>query len=101
MPETRRAVEEGEISMSAARLLVDAKEAEPEAFKASERSLLEAARRHTIPDLQRVSAFWRQRAEREHAGDTEERLREGRSFHASRTFLGMVRVDGDLDPETG
>src|SRR5205814_3129171 len=30
-----------------------------------------------------------------------ERLRERRAFHASRTFLGMVRVDGDLDPETG
>src|SRR3954468_21948184 len=34
-------------------------------------------------------------------GDAEERLRERRSFHASRTFLGMVRIDGDLDPETG
>jgi hypothetical protein len=101
MPETRRAVEEGEISMSAARLLAGAKDAESEAFKASERSLLEAAGRHTISDLQRVTAFWCQRAEREHAGDTEERLREGRSFHASRTFLGRVRVDGDLDPETG
>src|SRR5436190_5057522 len=101
MPETRRAVEEGEISSSAARVLVRARDAEPEAFAASETELVEAARTHPISDLQKVCAFWRQRAERERFVDPEERLRERRFLHASRTFLGMVRIDGDLDPETG
>src|SRR5436190_10716327 len=101
MPKTREALEEGEISSSAARVLVRAREAEPEAFAASETELVEAARTHPISDLQKVYAFWRQRAERERFVDPEERLRERRFLHASRTFLGMVRIDGDLDPETG
>jgi hypothetical protein len=47
MPETRHAVEEGEISFSAVRLLVSARDAEPEAFRRSEPQLVEAARRHS------------------------------------------------------
>jgi hypothetical protein len=39
--------------------------------------------------------------ERQAAPDGEEKLREHRRLHASVTFLGMVRVDGTLDPETG
>jgi hypothetical protein len=31
----------------------------------------------------------------------EEKLHERRRVHASVSFMGMVRVDGDLDPETG
>ena len=101
MPETRRALEAGEISFSAVRLLVAARDAEPDAFEKSEHELVEAACRHAIPDLQRVTAFWRQRAERARSVDSEERLLERRALHASVTFLGMVRVDGDLDPEAG
>ncbi|HZB03160.1 MAG TPA: DUF222 domain-containing protein [Actinomycetota bacterium] len=65
----------------------------------------EAARRcrhiHSMQDLQRVAAYWRQAVEREAALNGEEKLRERRRLHASVSFMGMVRVDGDLDPETG
>jgi hypothetical protein len=101
MPETRRAFEAGDISSSAVRLLVDARTAEPEAFERSESQLVDAAREHAISDLHRLTSFWRQAVERDHLHDPEERLRERRAFHASRTFLGMVRVDGDLDSDTG
>jgi hypothetical protein len=101
MPETRRALDEGELSLSAIRVLVSARDADPEAFERGEPELVEAARIHSISDLQRVTAFWRQRVERERSLDGEERLRERRRLHASVSFLGMVRVDGDLDPETG
>jgi hypothetical protein len=101
MPETRRALDDAEISMSAVRLLVSARDADPEVFTRSEAELVEAARIHSISDLQRVTAFWRQRVERERSLDSEERLRERRKLHVSVSFLGMVRVDGDLDPETG
>jgi hypothetical protein len=101
MPETRRALEEGDLSLAAARLLASAREADPEAFQRSESELVEAARIHSMADLQKVTAFWRQRVERERSLDTDERLRERRRLHASASFLGMVRVDGDLDPETG
>ncbi|MFL5736984.1 MAG: hypothetical protein ACJ76P_06565 [Actinomycetota bacterium] len=58
MPATRRALEDAEISMSAARLLSDARDVEPELFAESEGTLVEAARGHSISELQRVVAFW-------------------------------------------
>jgi hypothetical protein len=101
MPQTRRALDEGELSMSAVRVLAAAREADPDAFRSSERQLIEAACIHSIRDLRRVAAYWRQAVEREAAMSGEEKLREQRKLHASVTFLGMVRVDGTLDPETG
>jgi len=101
MPQTREAVETGELSMSGARVLVAARDADPEEFGRPEAQLVEAARIHSTSDLQRVAAYWRQAVEREHASEGEEALREQRRLHASVTFLGMVRVDGTLDPETG
>jgi hypothetical protein len=101
MPITRRALIEGEISFGAARLLADARKAEPEAFARCESELVRAAGAHSMSEFQKVTAFWRQRAERERGIDPEERQREQRNFHASVTWGGMVRVDGDFDPETG
>lgn len=101
MPKTRRALDDDDLSMSAVRLLVMAREADPAAFERDESQLVEAARIHSINDLQRVAAYWRQTVEREHSLDGDEKLRERRRLHASVSFLGMVRVDGDLDPEAG
>jgi hypothetical protein len=101
MPETRRALDAGDLSMSAVRVLVTARDADPEAFACSEVHLVEAARIHSMQDLQKVAAYWRQGVEREQAADGEDKMRERRKLHASVSFLGMVRVDGDLDPETG
>jgi len=74
------------------------READPAAFERSEALLVEAARVHGVTELGRVLAFWRARVERERGP---EGLRARRDLHASVTFGGMVRVDGDLDPETG
>jgi hypothetical protein len=101
MPATRRALDEGELSMSAVRVLVAARDTDREAFKESENALVEAARIHSMHDLNRVAAYWRQAIEHEHALTSEEKVRAHRRLHASVTFLGMVRVDGNLDPETG
>ena len=101
MPVTRQALDAGEISMSAVRVLAAARDADPSAFERSEAQLVEAARIHSMNDLQRVAAYWRQAAQRENAMEGEEKLRQRRRLHASVTFLGMVRVDGDLDPESG
>src|SRR5439155_20182196 len=74
---------------------------DPEEFRESEKQLVEAARIHSTNDLQRVAAYWRQAVEQEHALESDEKVRARRRLHASVSFLGMVRVDGDLDPETG
>lgn len=101
MPQTRAALEAGDVSLAAVRLLATAHGVDREAFASSEAQLLDAARRHPIQELNKVVVFWRERAERERSPDREESLRSRRAFHASVSFLGMVRVDGELDPETG
>ena len=101
MPETSKALDAGELSLSAAKVLMQAREADPDAFSRCEPELVEAARIHRVSDLQRVASHWRQAVERDHADGGEDRLRRMRRLHASRTFGGMVRIDGDLDPETG
>lgn len=101
MPEARRALEAGDLSMSGVRVLVGARDADPEAFSRSETQLVKAARIHSVHDLQRVAAYWRQSVERERQAEGEDALRKRRKLHASVSFAGMVRVDGDLDPETG
>ena len=101
MPRTREAVESGDLSLSSARVLVGAHGAEPEAFAAAEPLLVEAARIHQVADLGRVAAFWRQAVQRERGIDPDEARFARRRFFASVLLDGMVRVDGDLDPETG
>ncbi len=101
MPITRRALEAGDLSMSATRVLVAARDADPSAFARAESHLVDAARIHSIGDLGRVVSYWRQIAERERSLDGEEPLRQRRRLHASVTLDGSVRVDGDLDPENG
>lgn len=102
MPETRRAMATGDISGSAAKVLAAARECDHDAFAEDERLLVEAARRHEMRDLQRVVAYWRNGVESRRVFQAgEDSLRERRQLHASPTLFGMVRVDGDLDPETG
>jgi hypothetical protein len=101
MPETRKALDEAELSTSAVQLLVATREADPEAFRESEAQLVEAARIHSMQDLRRVTRYWEQGVQNEQALTSDERVRERRRLKASIKFLGMVHLDGDLDPETG
>jgi uncharacterized protein DUF222/HNH endonuclease len=91
----------GEVSFSAVRLLAGAHQADPEAFAGAEAALVEAARVHSVSDLGRVVAIWRERVGSERLPEGPDGLHERRRLHASVTLGGMVRVDGDLDPETG
>jgi hypothetical protein len=102
MPATRAALQAGAITMAEARILVGARRTNAAAFDRDEHRLVHAARTHTVAELQRIASFWRQRVERQVdpvvAG---EGLRADRRLHASVAYRGMVRVDGDLDPEAG
>jgi len=101
MPATRAAFESGAVSSGAVRALIAARDAEPEAFDRAEAVLLNAARQHSVRDLGRVTAYWRQAVQREGAVDGEERLFARRYLHASAMAFGVVRIDGELDPEAG
>lgn len=101
MPLTADALAQGEVSSAAVGLLVVAQQACPEAFAGSEGWLVEAARTLSFAELRSAVAYWRQAADREGAELEEERRFERRRLHVSPMLDGMVRVDGDLDPETG
>jgi Domain of unknown function (DUF222)/HNH endonuclease len=102
MPKTREALAAGDISGSAARVLSEARETDHEAFTEAEPLLVEAATRHSVGDLRRVVAHWRNGVESRHVFEEgEDYLRERRRLHVSPTVFGTVRIDGDLDPDTG
>jgi hypothetical protein len=101
MPRTRDALESGDVSTSAVGTLVAAREVDPLAFARSEEQLLEAARLHSVRDLGRVAAAWRERVAEDDPSGKDRALRAGRRLHTSVSFSGMVRINGDLDPETG
>jgi hypothetical protein len=54
-----------------------------------------------VEDFQRVAAYWREAAARERAADGDRTVLDRQSLHASKTFLGRVRADADLNAETG
>ena len=101
MPVTARAHGEGELSSEAVGLLVDAREAAPEEFTESESMLVEAAVALPVRELRSAIDYWRQLADPAGTTDREQRQHEGRRLHVSPLLSGMVRVDGDLDPESG
>jgi hypothetical protein len=101
MPATSRAFASGEVSGSAVRVLVSARSANAEAFAEAEEDLVQSAGSLSIRDLHRVVAYWREAADSRGPRPGDDDLFARRRLHVSSTILGMVRVDGDLDPETG
>jgi hypothetical protein len=101
MPHTKEALAAGDLSASAVQMLVWARQSHPAQFHQSEQALVEAARRLPARQLQHTVSHWRHKLDWEQGLREVERLRERRRLTVSTTILGMVRVDGDLDPETG
>ncbi|HSD48809.1 MAG TPA: DUF222 domain-containing protein [Actinomycetota bacterium] len=101
MPQAARACAAGELSGAAIAILTSAREAHPGAFARCEEALLQAARTLPVPGLRSVVAYWQQAQDLDRAEREEDERFGRRRLHASPTLGGMVRVDGDLDPETG
>lgn len=99
MPLVAESLASGEIDPAAAGLLASAYETCPEAFGQLEEVLVDAARALGIADLRRVVERFRQAADLERAEREEDHRY--RRLYVSPTLDGMVRVDGDLDAETG
>ena len=101
MPRTRAALADGALSLAAASLLVGARDAAPEAFGRCEEALVAAASSLPPRDLRRALDHWHLLVDADRAEDASRRRFERRGLHVSCTIDGMVRLDGDLDPETG
>jgi hypothetical protein len=89
------------VSGQAVRLLVGAKESHPTEFVDDEEVLLDGARQLRVRDLYRALDHWRQAIDPAGAAEEDELRYQRRFLHVSPTLYGMVRVDGELDPETG
>ena len=101
MPRTREALATGELTTSAVQMLVSARHAHPEQFRRSEEALVEAAKRLPAPQLHHTVAHWRRQLDWSEGLKDAERMHEQRRLNVTVSVLGMVRVDGDLDPESG
>jgi hypothetical protein len=101
MPEVREAFAAGEVSSSAVQVLAEARGEHPGAFSTQERSLVEAAATRSVGELRRVVAEWSLAVDAEEALRRAERLRDRRRLDVCPTVTGMVRVEGELDPESG
>jgi Domain of unknown function (DUF222)/HNH endonuclease len=101
MPGTAEAFEAGDVSPSSVRVLVSARDAHVLEYRRGEQALVEIARDHPIGDLRRAISHWSQALDHTDPEARGEALRARRRLHVSATFAGMVRIDGDLDPETG
>ncbi|HZD16727.1 MAG TPA: DUF222 domain-containing protein [Actinomycetota bacterium] len=101
MPQAAKACAAGELSDAAVAILASARDAEPAAFARCEEALLQAARTLPVAGLRSVVAYWQQAQDLARAERDEDERSGRRRLHASLTLGGMVRVDGDLDPEAG
>jgi hypothetical protein len=101
LPRAREALQAGEVSPSAVRVPTAAWESHPEAFEANGSSLLDEAKEKPIGDLRRVVEDWRHRQDQNDGLEQTRKARERRRLDICPTASGMVRVDGELDPEGG
>jgi len=101
MPEAAQAYSTGELSEAAVAILTAARETHPQDYDRCEEALLQAARTLPVAGLRSVVAYWQQAQDLDRAERDEDERFGRRRLHASPTLGGMVRVDGDLDRETG
>ena len=101
MPATREAFEAGELDSDRVRVLVAAQRRHPEVFARDEETLLDAALSLSTAEVRRLVDYWAQAADGAEALRDHGARHRRRRLHVSRTFAGMVRIDGDLEPEGG
>jgi hypothetical protein len=101
MPQTRVAFEAGDIAVAKVGILAHAAEAHPEPFVADESMLVGLAAELKVGEFRRAVAYWRNLQDEDRADLEVMEMRERSSLHISRTWAGMVRLDGQLDPESG
>jgi hypothetical protein len=101
MPRTRKALERGEVSAAAAEMLVKAREAAEAAFETQESALVSEARKLPVGALRTRLSEWVQKMDPDDVEARAEVRYIRRRLDVFPAADGMVRVNGDLDPESG
>jgi len=101
MPVTAEAFHEGEIDLPRVQMLIAASRIDETLFARDEQILVDAAGTLSMDNLRRALAYWKQAADLRAAQTDAQHLYRRRRLSVSVTLGGMVRLDGDLDPESG
>jgi uncharacterized protein DUF222/HNH endonuclease len=101
MPRTQKALERGEVSAAAAEMLVKAREAAEADFETQEAALLAEARKLPVGALRTRLSEWVQKVDPDEVEARAEVRYIRRRVDVFPAADGMVRVNGDLDPESG
>ena len=101
MPLTQRAYSDGDLTTAHVRALSAGAEAHPETFARDEEVLASGASTVSAGDTRKLVDYWRQNLDHAEALDHADQIHQRRRLSISRTWQGMVRIDGDLDPEAG
>ena len=97
----RNAYTSAEIDRPRVSMLLHAAGVSPDLFARDESVLVNTIAGLSIADARRVVEYWCQAADKEAAVTNERHLIDRRRLSISTTYGGMVRLDGDLDPESG
>ena len=100
-PQVAEAFEEAAIDRPRVGLLLRAARVSQELFERDAEMLVDSVAGLSYDDARRVTAYWSQAADIEAAETNAEHLYQRRRLHVSQTLGGMVRIDGELDPENG
>ena len=101
MPHTRSGLASGDLSPAAVQMLVSARQAHPAQFHQAEPNLVEAAKRLPARQLHHTVSDWSRSLDWSQGLKDMELQRERRRLGLSTGMFGLVRIDGELDPETG
>ncbi len=101
MPILRDAMAAGRVPMATVSALVEAGAEHPDAFARAEGALVDAAITATADEMRRVVEEWSVSVDESEGTDRMERLRERRYLQIGHMPNAMVRIVGQMDPESG
>lgn len=100
-PRVAEGFAEGRLDRPRVSLLLAAAAVSGELFARDEQLLVDRTAELPMRHVVRMLAYWKAAADQDAAVRDAEHLHQRRRLHLSRTWGGMVRLDGELDPEGG
>lgn len=101
LPFVSKALETDDLSFDQAQIFTQVPDHLSDELAAAEVMLVNAASPLSVADTRRLVEYWKAAVDGPGCEATAAELEERRYLHASRTFEGMVKVDGLFDPVTG
>ena len=101
LPFVAKALESDDLSFDQAQVFTHIPGHLAEELAAAEVMLVNAAAPLSVADTRRLVEYWKAAVDGPGSETSAEDLEERRYLHASKTFQGMVKIDGLFDPVTG